>query len=151
MQRNQRPGKKGNSTPCSSIAVVSITLKVGTLDSLRGNAEAMQALHTALEQILGEKVRVQLSGGGPELECYFIAADGRRYRYALLGSGGLQLYGDFTAQERAAITAFLESLPAAMAEQAMVSALATQLQLLDDQPVYDERGAAIGRTLVVRV
>jgi hypothetical protein len=90
-------------------------------------------------------VRVQLSG----TDCYFMM-DGP-YRYAILGLGGLQLYGTFSAQEQAAIKAFIEALPAAMAEQALVTALATQLQLLDDQPVYDEQGQAVGRTLVVRV
>ncbi|HEY1292862.1 MAG TPA: hypothetical protein VGJ60_07285 [Chloroflexota bacterium] len=136
--------------PCNSIAVISIKLAVGTLNELRGNADALQALHTALEQITGEKIRVQLSGSAPSIDCYFIT-EGRNYRYVLLGANGLQLYGSFSAQERAAIEAFVNALPAAMAEQALVTALATQLTLLDDQPTYNELGQQVGRTLVVRV
>jgi hypothetical protein len=127
--------------------VIAAALKVGTIEEISANADALSAIHAALKQVLKQEVRVQVSGE----DVYLIAEGGRTYRYVLINRYGMQFTGTFSTEEQTAIEAFVNGLPAAIAEQKMVTALATQLELISDEPVYNQQGRAVGRTLVVRV
>lgn len=135
--------------PCNLVAVVVVELQVADANSLRNNAAALESFQQALAQMFDRPIEVGVSGANTPRVFTVFQID--YYRRVEITPEGVQLYGDFTNAERDQIKTFLDGLCSAAAEEALVVAIAQQLPLLSDEPVFDEFSRPIGRVLTINI
>lgn len=135
--------------PCNLVAVIVVELQITDAGELRNNAPALEAFRNALKQWFQTDIGVQIMNANtPRVRTVFEIDWNRRVE---ITPDGVQLYGSFTPSERAKIKDFLDGLCAAAAEEKLVVALATQLPLISDEPVFNDEQIAVGRVLTIRL
>lgn len=124
-------------------------MPIPQLDELRHNADALSALKLMLEEMLGQSADVNVSGSPPN---HMLTMGFRGYSlYVELSRNGMQLYGNWTREQRKTIEEFIQTLLLALAEQQLIDAIASQFELTSDAPLLDQLNMPIGRMIEVNV